>query len=81
MIRHAKRIIIFLAAIFFLLSGILLLVLPGPGLLLIAVGILLLSIFSPRVRAWMDSHTVKYPKFHRMIQKLDTWVKKVIGEV
>jgi hypothetical protein len=81
MIKYAKRILIFLAALFFLFAGILLLVLPGPGLLLIAIGILLLSIFSPRVRAFMDRRTMKYPKLHEIIVKLDRLIRRTIGEV
>jgi uncharacterized protein YqgC (DUF456 family) len=80
--RRIKRLILFIIALIALLLGFVGIFLPFlQGILLLAVGLILLSILSPSVRVWMEKHTVKYPKLHSIAAKLDDWVRKVIGNV
>lgn len=82
MMKNTKRFIVFIVALFFLVLGLIGLVVPlMPQVIFLAIGLLLISMLSPSVRAWMDKHTVKYPKIHNLIIKVDAWIKGVIGEV
>lgn len=78
--KTAKRIFILTLGALFVLFGIVGLVLPFlQGFLFLAIGILLISIYSPRIRHWLDSHTVKYPKLHQAVLKVEGWIIKVVG--
>ncbi len=67
-------------AVLFIVLGLVGLVLPFlQGFLFLAIGILLLSLYSPTVRHWLDTHTVKYPKLHRFVGKAEAWVVKIFG--
>jgi uncharacterized protein len=78
--KKFKRILVISLGIFFLLLGVVGLVLPVlQGWLFIAIGLLLLSMYSPRLRAWIDTHTVKYPKLHAFVKKAEDWVVRVVG--
>ena len=79
---HAKRIIIFALGIAFLLLGVVGLFLPFlQGFLFLAVGILLLSLYSPTLRGWVEKHTRRWPKFHELVMKVDAWLRRTVGEV
>lgn len=74
-----KFLVLTLASIFFVL-GLAGLVLPVlQGWLFLAISALLFSMYSPRIRHWMDTHTVKYPKLHRVISRAQHWTTKVFG--
>ena len=78
--KHFKRIAILILAILFLILGVIGLVLPFlQGFLFIAIGLLLLSLYSPALRAWLDKHTVRYPKLHHIVLKAEDWVVSIIG--
>ena len=78
---HAKRIIIFTLGILFIALGIAGLALPFlQGFLFLAIGILLLSVYSPSLREWMQSHTRRWPKLHEMVLKVEAGLIKIIGE-
>ena len=80
--KEVKRIFILAAGCIFLVLGIVGLALPFlQGFLFIAIGLILLSISSSRVRRLVSSHTVKYPKVHAMVEKLEAWVVRIIGRV
>lgn len=82
MARKAKRGLVFLMALIFLAIGLVGFLLPFlPGFVFIAVALILLSMLSPRFRDWADRRTSKYPAFHKIVQKLDAWVRKTVGEV
>ncbi|MDO8548399.1 MAG: hypothetical protein Q7R71_01890 [bacterium] len=69
------------AAIFFILLGLVGLALPFlQGILFLAIGFVLLSLWSPKVREWMDKHTSRYPRLHAIVQKAERWVVNLIGE-
>ncbi len=82
MIKHFKRTLI-------LILGILCLVLAAVGAVLpflqgwffLILGILLISICVPQVRAYMERHTRKYPRLHEMVDRIDRWLRSNIGEV
>jgi uncharacterized protein len=78
--KKIKRIVVVGLGIFFLLLGLVGLALPVlQGWLFIVIGLLLLSMYSPRLRGWIHDHTVKYPKIHQFVDKAESWVVRVIG--
>ena len=65
----------------FLVLGIIGLVLPFlQGILFIAIGIILLSLVSPRIRTLLDMHSTRYPRVHKVIQDVEAWVRRIVGE-
>lgn len=50
------------------------------GILFIAIGLLLLSIYSPTLREWVEKHTRKYPKVHVQVVRVQQFVNRIIGE-
>lgn len=79
--KELKRLLILIAALVFIILGVAGLALPFlQGFLFLIIGIILLSITSPRMRAWVDSHTVRYPRIHRVVEKMRARIEKMIGE-
>lgn len=79
--RHIKRVLVLTVALIFIVLGLAGLVLPFlQGFLFLAIGLLLLSLYLPSVREWMDRHTVKYPKLHQFVLKAESWVTGIIGK-
>ena len=79
--RQIKQTLLLVVGVLCIIFGIIGLVLPFlQGFLLIAVGCILLSLWSPKMRRWMDDHTKKYPKLHKIIKKMESWVVRIIGE-
>ncbi|HEY4526773.1 MAG TPA: hypothetical protein VJK53_02910 [Candidatus Paceibacterota bacterium] len=75
-----KRVLLFIAAFAFIIAGLIGLALPFlQGFLFLAIGIILLSIASPRARAWIEHHTRKYPKFHSWVEKIEKKITDIIG--
>ena len=80
--REIKRILVISAGVIFLVLGLAGLALPFlQGFLFLAIGLILLSISSSRVRTWMNTHTVKYPKVHATVERVEKWVVSIIGRV
>ncbi|MBI5457315.1 hypothetical protein HY971_01135 [Candidatus Kaiserbacteria bacterium] len=78
--REFKRVLVVLAAIVFILLGLLGFALPIlQGFLFFAIGLILISISSPRFRAWAIVHTVRYPKIHAALEKIEKWILGIIG--
>ena len=72
MYKKIKKKLVLVAGILFIILGLVGLVLPFlQGFLFLAIGVILLSLHSPKIRAWTDTHTVKYPKIHATIQKVE----------
>mgnify|MGYP001584503598 FL=1 len=66
----------------FVLLGLLGFFLPFlQGFLFLAIGIVLLSISSAGFRAWVETHTRRYPKFHAFVKRAESWVENIIGPV
>jgi uncharacterized protein len=80
--KQIKKISIIVAGVFFILLGLVGLALPFlQGFLFLAIGLVLLSISSTRIRGWIESHTRRFPKVHAAVEKLERWVISVIGTV
>ena len=78
--KHIKRIFIVAVGIAFVLLGLLGLALPFlQGILFLVIGLILLSLASPRVREWMEHHTRKRPKLHAIVERIEEWIVRVIG--
>lgn len=78
--KHAKRVLILTLGVLFLLLGLAGLVLPIlQGWLFLAISLLLFSLYSPGLRAWLDRHTVRYPHLHRAIERANAWIVRIFG--
>ncbi|MDB5225389.1 MAG: hypothetical protein JWL87_341 [Candidatus Adlerbacteria bacterium] len=78
--KKLKRVFIVTLGVLFIIVGLLGLVLPLlQGWFFLAIGGLLLSMYSPGIRTWMDRHTIKYPKLHAFVQRAHTWTERVFG--
>jgi uncharacterized membrane protein YbaN (DUF454 family) len=78
--RQLKRILVLTLATVFLLLGLAGLVLPVlQGWLFLAISAILFSMYSPALRAFIDKHTVKYPRLHRVVGKAQDWTTRVFG--
>jgi len=70
--KQVKKILIIVLGICFVILGILGLALPFlQGFLFLAIGIVLLSMASSKVRAWSELHTRRYPKIHHFVKKVE----------
>lgn len=79
--RKLKRILIVSLGILFLVLGLVGLVLPFlQGILFLAIGIILVSFSFPKVRTWINKHTEKHPHLASMLNKMERWIKKIVGE-
>lgn len=75
-----KKAGIVLAALVFILLGLAGLALPFlQGFLFLAIGIVLLSLVSTRIRAWIEVHTRRYPRLHRLVERTESWMRRIIG--
>jgi len=80
--KELKRILVLSAGFIFVILGLVGLALPFlQGVLFLVIGFILLSISSPTVRRWMDSHTLRYPKLHAIVQRTERWITGIIGTV
>lgn len=78
--QHLKRAFILVVAVISLGIGLVGLVLPVlQGWFFILLGLLLLSMYSPRVRAFVDRHTTRYPHLHKFVVRAEGWVVRVFG--
>lgn len=78
--RHAKRALVLTLATLCLILGLAGLVLPIlQGWLFLAISLILFSMYSPRLRAWMDRHTVRYPHLHKFVLRAEAWTARVFG--
>ena len=78
--KEVKRMLVAAVGVGFIPLGIAGLALPFlQGFLFLAIGLILLSISSPRFRSWAIVHTVRYPKIHRALEKIEKWILGIIG--
>ena len=78
--RRLKKYLIITLGVCSILIGLMGLVLPFlQGWFFLGIGALLLSLYSPGIRTWMDRHTVKIPKLHTFVQRAHGWTTKVFG--
>lgn len=82
MLKESKRVIILIIAGFFLILGVVGLVLPFlQGFLFLAVGMTLLFFVFPTLRERSHHHTSKFPTFHNLILKMESYIERIIGKV
>ena len=82
MIKHFKKTALLVVGVLFLILGVVGLALPFlQGFLFLIVGFLLISITVPQVREWSVKHTQKYPRLHEKVEKIDAWLRNMIGEI
>lgn len=80
MYKDLKRTLLLLVGIIFILLGLLGLALPFlQGFLFLAIGLILLSLHSPKIREWTDVHTKRYPKLHMVVDRMEKWIVSIIG--
>lgn len=78
--KNIKRTFISVLGVIFVLMGILGLVLPFlQGFLFLAVGLILISIYSPTLRGWIKTQARPYPRFYAAVEKAEAWIMKNIG--
>jgi len=82
MLKKAKKILILIVAVAFILFGIVGLVLPVlQGVIFLIIGIVLLSLCFPKIRSFIKHHTEKRPHLAPIVAKIERWIIKVIGEI
>jgi uncharacterized membrane protein YbaN (DUF454 family) len=80
--QQLKGILVLFFGLVFLILGIIGFILPiVPGWLFAAMGVLLLSLYFPRLRVWIDSHTVRWPRLHKLIHSMRVWADRNIGKI
>ncbi|KKP87401.1 MAG: hypothetical protein UR90_C0006G0004 [Parcubacteria group bacterium GW2011_GWC1_35_8] len=80
--KEVKRIIVLIVGIIFIILGLLGLVLPFlQGILFLIIGLMLLSLCIPKVRALIKKHTEKQPHLSPIVNKVEAWLTKFIGEI
>jgi uncharacterized membrane protein YbaN (DUF454 family) len=80
--RHAKRIAILSVGISFLALGLIGLFLPFlQGILFLIIGLILISLYVPEIRKWIKTHTEKRPHLSPIVNKIETWIIKFVGEI
>jgi len=80
MTKHLKRILVLLLGVVFILIGLAGLVLPIiQGWFFLLLGLLTLSIYSPKLREWIDKKTKPYPHLNAIIERAEGWIVRIIG--
>lgn len=78
--KQLKKILVLAVATVFFALGLAGLVLPVlQGWFFLAISALLFSMYSPTLRAFIDRHTVKYPKLHAFVERAQGWTTRVFG--
>jgi uncharacterized membrane protein YbaN (DUF454 family) len=65
------------ALVLFGVAGLFLPVLQGA--LSMMIGLLLLSVYSPNLRAWLVRHASRHPKVYEVFLKAESFVTRVVG--
>jgi uncharacterized membrane protein YbaN (DUF454 family) len=80
--KKIKKILVLAIGSIFIILGLFGLVLPFlQGIVFLAIGIILISFSFPKIRLWVDKHAEPYPHVSSVIKKMETLVKKLIGEI
>lgn len=45
------------------------------------VGIILLSLYFPNLRTWLEHKTQRWPHVHELVGKIQAWADRNIGEI
>ena len=80
--KKVKKVLILTVGIIFILLDLVGLVLPFlQGIIFLAIGFILISLCFPKIRLWVNKHTKKYPHLFAVIEKIEKWMIKFIGEI
>ena len=80
--KKAKKFIVLTIGIIFIILGFVGLALPFlQGIIFLIIGFLLVSFCSPKFRLWVNKNTERYPHLVAMINKIEKWIGKIVGEV
>jgi len=80
--RKIKKVFILTFGIIFILLGLLGLVLPFlQGIFFLIIGLMILSLYFPKIRLLIQKHAQKSPHFFSLINKAEKWIAKFIGEI
>lgn len=78
--KQLKKIAVLALASVFFVVGLAGLVLPViQGWFFLALSALLFSMYSPRIRGWIDAATARYPRLHGFVERADAWTARVFG--
>ena len=79
--KRVKKFLIVFAGVVCICLGLLGLVLPFlQGILFLMIGCALISLYSPRMRAFMSVHTVRFQKLHALLGRVEAWANKDGGD-
>jgi hypothetical protein len=80
--RKIKKILILALGVGFVLFGLLGLVLPVlQGVLFLIIGFLLLSLYFPKIRFYIQKHAEKNKHSLSLLNKVEKWIAKFIGNI
>lgn len=80
--KKAKKVVVLTIGIIFIILGFFGLVLPFlQGIIFLAVGLILLSYCSPKVRLTIKKYAEHHPHLSYVINKMEGWISKIIGEI
>lgn len=78
----AKQTFVVIFALIIIVIGVLGLVLPLlPGIALLILGLLLLSMYNPGVETWLSKLTSKYPPAHAFAESMKKFIERIIGKI
>ncbi len=80
--KGVKKILVLFVGIIFIILGLLGLVLPFlQGILFLIIGFILVSLCVPKIRILIKKHTDKHPHLSPIVNKIEAWLVKFIGEM
>jgi len=80
--KKVKKVLVLVVGIIFIVLGLLGLVLPVlQGIVFLIIGFMILSLYFPKVRILMKKHTERRPHLSPVINKIEAWIVKFIGEI
>ena len=80
--KEIKKTLILTLGIIFIILGLLGLALPLlQGIFFLIIGFMLLSLYSPKIRFLIQKHAQKSPHVFSIINKIEKWIARFIGEI
>lgn len=77
-----KKVLVLTVGIIFILLGLLGLFVPFlQGILFLIIGFMILSLYFPKIRLYIQKHAQKSPRLFSLINKAEKWIEKFIGEI
>mgnify|MGYP001603938073 CR=1 FL=1 len=80
--KQVKKVLLLTIGVIFIIFGLVGLVLPFlQGILFLIIGLMLLSLYSPTIRHHIKKHAQKSPHALSLVNKVENWIAKFIGEI